>query len=199
MRANKPNPLELLKEYVEKISPLSPHTWEQFAPLFICKRLKKNDYFIREGEVAHEIGFLTKGVIRAFHRNAEGTEYNKHFFVPRSFTGGYSSLVTQRPNLIHHQALTDCELYVAPYSRITELFDSHQDLERFARKQAEQYFVYKEKREIDIVLLNADMRYLQFQQEYPGLQQLIPQYHIASYLGITPTQLSRIRRKFSKS
>ena len=128
----------------------------------------------------------------------EGTEYNKHFFVSNNFTGGYSSLVTQKTNQINQQALTDCKLYVAPYSQIIALFDAHQDLERFARKLAELYFVHKEKREVDIVLMDASKRYLQFQQEYPALEQIIPQYHIASYLGITPTQLSRIRRKFSK-
>ncbi|MOA17990.1 hypothetical protein D3C78_1382750 [compost metagenome] len=60
---------------------------------------------------------------------------------------------------------------------------------------AENYFVDKEEKEIEIVLLDADKRYELFQQKFPDLEQLIPQYHIASYLGITPTQLSRIRRK----
>ncbi|MGE4347904.1 MAG: Crp/Fnr family transcriptional regulator, partial [Flavobacteriaceae bacterium] len=67
------------------------------------------------------------------------------------------------------------------------------------RKLAEQFFVHKEQREVNIVMLDADKRYLIFQQEFPFLEQLIPQYHIASYLGITPTQLSRIRRKLTKS
>lgn len=187
--------MNALKEYITRISPVSDTTWDEFSALFTQKALKKGEFFIRENEMARQIGFLTQGVIRAFYRTPEGTEYNKHFFVPLSFTGGYSSLVTQRSNLINLQALTPCHLFVASYSRITALFDHHPDLERFARKLAEQYFVHKEKREVDIVLLEADKRYIQFQREYPGLEQLIPQYHIASYLGITPTQLSRIRRK----
>lgn len=76
---------------------------------------------------------------------------------------------------------------------------NNQDIERLARKLAELFFVQKEQREIDIVLLDADKRYLLFQKEFPGLENMIPQYHIASYLGITPTQLSRIRKKIVKS
>ena len=69
-------------------------------------------------------------------------------------------------------------------------------MEKVARRLAELYFVNKEQREIEIVLWNADERYIIFQRDYPQLEQIIPQYQIAFYLGITPTQLSRIRRKF---
>jgi CRP-like cAMP-binding protein len=75
------------------------------------------------------------------------------------------------------------------------LYDQFEGLERIARKLAENYFMVKEQREIELVLLDASQRYRLFQQEYPGLENRIPQYHIASYLGITPTQLSRIRAK----
>ena len=112
--------------------------------------------------------------------------------------GGYSSLVTQLPNTINQQALTDCDLLIGNYRKLIDLLDKHQDLERLLRKIAEHYFVDKEKREVEIVLLEANKRYAIFQREYPQLEQLIPQYHIASYLGITPTQLSRIRAKNSK-
>jgi CRP-like cAMP-binding protein len=77
------------------------------------------------------------------------------------------------------------------------LYDKFPDLERVGRRLAEFYFVDKEQREIEIVLLDAEKRYQIFLQQYPGLSQLIPQYHIASYLGVTPTQLSRIRRKLT--
>lgn len=112
--------------------------------------------------------------------------------------GGYSSLVTQLPNTINQQALTDCVILIGNYKKLIDLLDHHQDLERLLRKIAERYFVVKEKREVEIVLLEANKRYAIFQNEYPDLEQVIPQYHIASYLGITPTQLSRIRAKKNK-
>jgi CRP-like cAMP-binding protein len=167
--------------------------------LFFEKTLLKGEYFITEGETAKQIGFLTSGIIRAFYRNREGIEYNKHFFLPSNIIGGYSSLITSTPNKINQQALSDCTMLVANYAQVIKLYDLFPDFERVGRRLAELYFVDKEQREINIVLLDADKRYLIFRQEYPQLEQLIAQYHIASYLGITPTQLSRIRRKFSES
>lgn len=182
--------------YFNLISPLQENSWKEIEPLFSEITLKKGELFVDEGETAKQIGFLTSGFIRAFYRNSEGIEYNKHFFIPNTIIGGYSSLVTSMPNKIIQQALTDCTILVANYSEITKLYDTCPDFERVGRRLAEFYFVDKEQREIEIVLLNADERYLKFQQNYPQLEQVIPQYHIASYLGITPTQLSRIRRKF---
>jgi CRP-like cAMP-binding protein len=187
-----------LYQYLNAISPLQDKTWERIEALFSEKTLVKGDYFIGEGETAKQIGFLRSGIIRAFYRNNEGIEYNKHFFVQHNIVGGYSSLITGTPNKIIQQTLTECSILVANYSQIIELYDEFPDFERVGRRLAELYFVNKEQREIEIVLLNADERYLIFRKAYPQLEQLIPQYHIASYLGITPTQLSRIRRKFSE-
>ena len=161
------------------------------------KILKKGDCFIREGQTAKEIAFLESGIVRAFYRNSEAIEYNKHFFINPCFIGGYASLITKTPNQINQQALTDCNILVAKFADIEALYSSCPDIERAARILAEQFFVQKEQREIEIVLLGADKRYQIFREKFPHLEQHIPQYHIASYLGITPTQLSRIRRKIS--
>ena len=185
--------MEELHNFFNTISPIEESTWLAVKSVFREYSLKKGDYFVESGDIATKVGFLKKGVIRAFYRNNEGSEYNKHFFVENNMVGGYSSLVSQQPNKINQQALTDCELLIGDYKRITTLLNQHQDLERLLRKIAEGYFVDKEKREVEIVLLDANKRYAIFQNEYPQLEQLIPQYQIASYLGITPTQLSRIR------
>jgi CRP-like cAMP-binding protein len=190
--------IELYK-YLNSISPLQDETWRRVEPLFTEKTLIKGDYFIKEGEQAKQIGFLKSGIIRAFYRNNKGLEYNKHFFVAHTIVGGYSSLVTSTPNKIIQQTLSECKLLVANYAEIINLYNLFPDFERVGRRLAELYFVNKEQREVEIVLLDADERYLIFRKEYPQLEQQIPQYHIASYLGITPTQLSRIRRKFSQA
>jgi CRP-like cAMP-binding protein len=114
-----------------------------------------------------------------------------------SSIGGYSSLLTGKPNLIPQQALTDCKIYSCDFHSLTTLYTKYPDLERLARKMAEYYFVEKEKKELEIVLLDASQRYKIFQMEFPTLEQLIQQYHIASYLGISATQLSRIRHQLS--
>lgn len=137
---------------------------------------------------------MSEGLVRVFYRTSDGSEYNKHFFTAPSTIGAYSSLVTGKPNQIYQQALADCTLFVANYAEFNDCCNRYPDLERIARRNAELYFAQKEQREVDMVLLDAGQRYQQFQREYGHLEQLIPQYHIASYLGVTPTQLSRIRR-----
>lgn len=186
-----------LKQFFNGLTPISSESWEKLSGLFTPKTLKKGDYFAIDGQTSKEIAFLESGIVRAFYRNNKGMEYNKHFFVHPSFIGGYASLITKSPNQINQQALTDCELLVAKYSDIQDLYQTCPDIERATRILAELFFVQKEQKEIEIVLLDADERYEIFQKTYPQIEQSIPQYHIASYLGISPTQLSRIRRKKS--
>jgi len=186
-----------LKTFLNSLIPISAESWGKFAALFTPQILKKGDYFITAGQIAKEIGFLESGIVRAFYRNNEGVEYNKHFFLNPCFIGGYASLITKKPNQINQQALINCNIQTAKYAEIQALFKTCPDIERATRILAELFFVQKEQREIEIVLLDADKRYEIFQKEFPQLEQQIPQYHIASYLGITATQLSRIRRKLA--
>ena len=177
------------------ISPLTVEAEKDVQLLFVRSELRKGRNFVSLGEQAKKIGFLATGVMRAYYQTDDGVEYNKHFFNAPCFIGGYASLITKKPNQIVQQALTDCLIWEADYVSLVSLYDKHPSLERVARVLAEQFFVQKEQREVEIVLLDADKRYEIFRRDFPNLEQLIPQYHIASYLGITPTQLSRIRRK----
>lgn len=188
-------PLNELKKYIDQILQLEKEAWDAFSHLFEESSLTKGDYFANENRVETKIGFLLHGSLRAFYRNVDGIEYNKTFFTDNEFLGAYTSLVTQGLNRINIQAMTDCSLLVADYSQITKLFDIYRSVETLARRIAEQFYIQKEERELQIVLLQADERYKLFRESYPGLENSIPQYHIASYLGITPTQLSRIRAK----
>lgn len=184
-----------LKEYLNKIIHFSEREMEVFTSLFAKVHFTKNEYFANEGEFSQKLAFVSTGVVRAFFRNAEGNEYNKTFFTQNGFVGAYSSLVTNQKNRINIQCLTYSVFWVADFAKITELYDAYPKVERLARILAEQFFVHKEKREIELVMLEAAERYQIFKEEHPGLENLIPQYHIASYLGVTPTQLSRIRAK----
>lgn len=188
--------MDELKNHFNAISKLNESTWNKILPFFKEKTLKKNEYFAEANKSSHQIAFLKTGIVRAFFINQEAKDYNKQFFVEPSIIGPYTSLLTGKMNLIAQQALTDCIIFTCDYKSLTNLYDECPDLERFARKVAEYYFLEKEKKEIEIVLLDASKRYALFKKEFPTLEQLISQFHIASYLGISPTQLSRIRRQF---
>ncbi|MCU0423122.1 MAG: Crp/Fnr family transcriptional regulator [Bacteroidia bacterium] len=185
----------LLENAIKSMINMPEKDWKLFSECFEQKTLKKGEYFASEGKIETEIGFLEKGIIRAFYRTQDGVEYNKTFFISGDFFGAYASLVRRKPNRINIQTLTDVSYYKANYSAITALYEECRSVETLARLIAEEIYIQKENREIELALLQADERYQLFKAEYPGVENLIPQYHIASYLGITPTQLSRIRAK----
>lgn len=187
--------MKKILDYINHIHPISGQAQAAILQLFEPIHLKENDYFIREGQYAKTIGFLEEGIMRAFFINQAGKAYTKQFFVGPSLVGAYSSLLTKQKNRIAQQALTDCKIWAASYEKIEQLYTQYHDLERLGRKIAEHYFLDKEKKELDMALLDADKRYLIFREEFPTLELQIKQYHIASYLGISATQLSRIRRK----
>jgi CRP-like cAMP-binding protein len=184
-----------LKSFFNYVSSLSDQTWNEIEPLFQKGTLAQHEHFINVSEIAGKIAFLESGIVRAYFINKEGKEYNKQFFVGPSAIGAYASLLTGSPNQIPQQAMTDCVIWTLKYDEITSRYNTCPDLERLARKMAERYFLEKEKKELEIVLLNATERYQIFQNEFPGIEQHLAQYHVASYLGITPIQLSRIRHR----
>lgn len=186
-----------LASFFNKFSPLSEQTLALMESVFVFDELKKGDYFVREGEYANEIAFLERGIVRAFYTNKQGKEYNKTFFVAPAIIGSYASLITKEKNRLPQQALNDCAIWRTGFDVIESLSENNYELERLRRKIAEQFFVWNEKKQLEMALLEAKERYLIFREEYPGLEDTIPQYHIASYLGISPTQLSRIRQKLA--
>ena len=135
--------------------------------LFIHTELKKGESFAKKGEYAKKIGFVEAGVLRAYFGTDDGESYNKSFFSAGSFIGAYSSLVTGNKNLIDIDCLTPCRILVADYKSVVALFNSFTAVERMARILAEQFFVSKEKREIELVTLEAKERYQIFKENIP--------------------------------
>ena len=133
--------MKQFKEYLANIAKIKDTTFDELQRCFKPTELKKNDFFAREGEYSQQIGFLKEGIVRAFFSNQEGKEYNKQFFVAPSLIGAYTSLLTKQPNKIAQQALTDCQIIVADFSKIEFLYDKYHDLERLGRKIAELYFL----------------------------------------------------------
>jgi len=189
--------LKKLTDFLNQFSPLSAPTLALIEQEFVSDKLNKGDYFVREGEYAREIAFLESGIVRAFYINHQGKEYNKTFFSAPAVIGSYASLISKEKNALPQQALSDCVIWRLKFDIIERLSESNIEIERLRRKIAEQFFIWSEKKQLEMALLEAKERYQIFKQEHPGLEDAIPQYHIASYLGISPTQLSRIRQSGS--
>ena len=139
-----------LVSFLNQISPLSAPTAALLLPILVVGELKKGDYFVREGEVATEIAFLERGVVRAFYTNSEGKEYNKTIFTAPAIIGSYASLISKEKNRLPQQALTDCVIWRLNYDEIERLSENNYELERLRRKIAERFFLGNEKKQLEM-------------------------------------------------
>ncbi|MBW4558298.1 MAG: Crp/Fnr family transcriptional regulator [Trichormus sp. ATA11-4-KO1] len=161
--------------------------------LFQISNLKRGEFFSRAGDVPRTIGFVISGILRLYYVDGDGTEYTKSFCAENSFVAAYSALLLEQSSQLFIHALEDTKLLIADYSAYCSLSKNHPCWQSLNCKIAEILFIKKEKRESALLLDDAKTRYLSFQSKYPSLETRLKQHHIASYLGITPVTLSRIR------
>jgi CRP-like cAMP-binding protein len=185
-------------ESLQRISPISAEAWDDFQVLMEPLSLKRNEYLVSEGSRVKYAYILLDGVIRVFY-NKEGNEYNKTFFIPGMFPTPLTALLSGTPSALSFQALLPCELIRFSFHHFRNLFVEHRSLETFMLRVLEQEWITKERHDIQMVTNDATENYMVFRKEYPNLENQIPLYHIASYLGITPIQLSRIRAQTVQS
>lgn len=190
---------DYLNRLVNKIDFSSLIPPEQMA--WLCKRmhrvkLKKDDYFLQAGEVPEYIGMNRKGLLRLFYIDREGNDVTKHFCIENTLAISYTSFVSRNESEIFIQAVEDTDLSVLDYGIYSELMERHACWQTVSGRITEMLFALKEKREAELLLMNAEQRYLQFLKDYPDLEERLTGYHIASYIGIKPESLSRIRAKF---
>ncbi len=171
--------------------------WEFLQPRLTECRFEKNQYVVHAGEVVDNFYFILSGLVRFFYSTADGKEFNKYFAMEDGFAGSFHSLVLGAPCGYFIQALEVTHALILPNQLMRQLYERHPCWERLGRRMAEQLVLIKEAREKELLLDSLETRYRRFLNEFPGLVDRIPQYHIASYLGVTDVALSRIRRKIN--
>ena len=189
---------ETIFDTLNSLSPVTTEAWNDFAGLLEPLELERNAFLIREGARVHFCYLLTEGIVRVFY-DKDGNEYNKTFFIPGMFPTPLTALLTDMPCALSFQALVPSHLIRFSYKAFRNLFDAHRCLETLMLRIMEREWINKERHDIHMVTQDATANYLIFRKEYPELEREIPQYHIASYLGITPIQLSRIRARLAQT
>ena len=165
----------------------------QAACLFQIHTLSRGEFFVRAGDVPQTIGFVLSGILHLYYVDPDGNESTKSFCAENSFVAAYSALLMKQPSRLFIQALENTKLLIADYSAYRSLSKPQVGLQQLNCKIAELLFIKKERRESALLLDDAKTRYLGFLEEYPELEARLKQHHIASYLGMTPVTLSRIR------
>ncbi|TDE48464.1 Crp/Fnr family transcriptional regulator [Flavobacterium sp. GT3P67] len=162
--------------------------------LFHRREIKKNDYFLKEGQISTHICFVQKGLFR-YYINQEGEEKTFYFGSEGYFITDYESFVPQIATVQNIQALEDSIVFSISYSDLQQFYTNVENGERFGRLALEHEIIDVVKKLKSFYKENIKQRYESFIKKYPEVQQRIPQYHIASYVGIKPQSLSRIRKK----
>jgi CRP-like cAMP-binding protein len=182
-----------MKEQLKKILP--ENRIDEFLSIGKIKSIQSLDYFIRAGEVPDKIAFISTGLFRYIYINDKGDEFTKGIIVENFFLSSYSAMILSKPSYFSIEALEDSRVLEIFWKDFTPFIDSDIFWVKFLLKFVEKGYMVKEKRERDLLLLDAETRYKIFLKEFPGMDQRIKQGIIASYLGIKPETLSRIRRK----
>lgn len=159
------------------------------------KKINKNNHFIMAGERPDKMAFIAEGLFRVYHISDSGKNNCLVFRESGRFLSAYNSLLDNTVSKYSFQALEDSVLLYVTLEEYAELLEEDECWQRVVSKYFQILYIEKEERELEILSADAKSRYKNFITKYPDLSKRIPQYHIASYLGITPEALSRIRNR----
>jgi CRP-like cAMP-binding protein len=183
---------------MEAYAPLSDNTWQKFSRLCKPHNITKNTFLYAIGEKPTTFAFIVKGLVRGYTINESGNEYNKNFFSEGQFPGSMTALLTATPSRLAFETIEDSLIITIDFDGFREqLFSSHELMAFHIHYLEKNWLLHKDAREIELVQDDATLRYQQFKYDFPELVDRLPLYHIASHLGVTPTQLSRIRSKLN--
>jgi len=170
---------------------------EGFTKLFDSRTIKKKTNLLTAGKTAKEVYFLKSGCIRLFYEK-NGEDISAYFFTEKMFAGAYDSFISQKPSRHSIETIEDCELLSISYKDFQQLLKSKPKLNELVRKILEERFVALHDLFTSQILDSPEERYVKLQKDRPDLINRIPQHQIATYLGVTPVSLSRIRNRIVK-
>ena len=188
----------LLRTHIEKRVQLTDEEFEVISKFFIPKKLRKKQFLLHEGEVCKNIGFVNSGCLREYTIDSKGSEHIIQFAIEDWWISDPNSFLSGLPSTYNIDALENSEVLLLEKSAREKLLDSCPKMERFFRILIEANFVATQRRITESLSTSAEERYLKFIKMYPKLIEQVSQNHIASYLGITPQSLSRIRKELSQ-
>ena len=174
---------------------MTPAEEEFLIAILIPVTLKQGDYIQKAGEITHNMIHVNTGCLMTYFTDKSGNDQVIQFATAGWWTGDLHSLTTQEPSIYETRALADSEVFLLPKVRMDELLTRYPTFERYFRITFQNSLVTHQKRIIETISSNAEERYHNFEKKYPQLEQYVPLKYVASYLGITPEFLSKIRRK----
>jgi CRP-like cAMP-binding protein len=187
-----------LIQFFKNSNLVSPKAAEDIANTFSPKEITKNSFLLKEGRVSDEYFFLENGFIRAFANDIEGNDVTTNFYSNCQVVFEVSSFFNRTASKENFQAIVDCEGWYITYEQLNNLFHSMHEFRDFGRSILVKGFSSLKIRMLSMITETAEQRYDTLLRTNPEIFQQAALKHIASYLGITDTSLSRIRKEYTK-
>ena len=186
-----------LFDYINKYVLLTDDEESILLSYISFRKYLKGQYIVQQGDICKHECFVLSGCTKTFYMDAEGQEHIIMFSIENWWASDMGSFITQTPADFNIQCLENTELVMFSYGIIEELYTKIPKMERFFRQIIEKAFVASQKRIVRSFSLTAKDQYLYFKEQYPEIEQRIPQYMVASYLGITKEFLSKIKSQLA--
>jgi len=190
---------DLLFQHIVKKASLTPNELEFLKTVFVPKKLRKRQYLLQEGEVSKYMAFVNKGCLRAYTIDETGREHIVLFAIEEWWIGDMYSYLSGEPSTYNIEALEDSELLLLDRNGQEKILQHIPAFEKFQRIILENNYIATHRRINNMMTKTAEEKYLDFSSRYPQIVQRVPQHMIASYLGITPETLSRIRKQIAEN
>jgi CRP-like cAMP-binding protein len=188
--------LEKLRQFIEKYTPVPTEEWNEIASCFEYRIAEKDEVILEEGNICRHLFFVESGLLR-FFINKEGNDITKFFTEAPYFFTSQASFNAQKPALENIQAIEKSILFQISYKQSNELFKL-KSWSEFGRKITQEVQFFTEEILEQLQTETAELRYQKMQKNSPKLLERIPLKHLASFLGIAPQSLSRIRKKLQE-
>ena len=187
--------MEQICKVIRQMINISEEELQQFLHNCYIKKFKKKFILSQSLEIPNQIFFINQGLIRVVIDDREGNEHTIHFALENQFIADYSSFILEQPSSYRLQAIEDVEVVVIPRSAIIWGYKNLIEGEKMGRLIAEYYFIYQDNRIKNRYIRSAKERYDSISMVFPDIHNRAPQHMIASYLGITPIHLSRLKKE----
>jgi CRP-like cAMP-binding protein len=188
---------DILYQHITNKVKLTPSEWEYIKTQCIPKKIRKRQYLIQVGDKAEFFTFVSKGCLRSYTVDENGEEHIVQFAIEGWWIGDLSAFLTNEKASYNVDALEDTEVLIMEREAQERIIDQVPMYERYLRLLLQSNYVAMHRRLVSAISTTAEEKYLRMQHQYPDIMQRVPQHMIASYLGLKPETLSRIRKKLT--
>jgi CRP-like cAMP-binding protein len=189
---------ETLTQFIKDTYPVSDYAAKLIADNFVHKSLPKNTLTLKEGKINSDYIFLENGYVRSYVIDTDGNEVTTNIYKPRQMVFEVGSYFQRKPSTENIEAITECSVWVGKYESFQNLFHSLPEFREFGRAILVKGFISFKERTMALITQKAEQRYEKLIKDNPDIFQHVPLKYIASYLGITDTSLSRLRKDLTK-